>query len=262
MGLFRKKDKKNKKKLAKSGCLKKLGIFALFVGVFVIGLLNGLKNVDTLYGEQIRVVKEYIEAINEEVEVSQVITNPIGTYEEFQTVANESGFSGYTNLDGILMLNSTMILQDKIYGAILDNYIKQKDEFMSVGEFTVINQNTLKVVSVYNLTSVKNILSDAGDILPSKMYITTTYSYTISENENGDNQITVTEVSSLLNQLDQTKSDTILKYLKGASDSENINSFNIIDTYLFAIINDMAIKTESDLTITYEDSIGYFNFTK
>ena len=262
MGLFHKKDKNNKKKKSKKGCLKKLGIFALFVAVFVVGAINGFKNIENLYGEQISTVKSYIEAINEEPNVAEIITNPVATYAEFQDIASASGFSGYANLDWVLYLNSTMQLRDNVFGALLNNYINQKDEFMSVGELTVVNDNTLKVVAVYNLTSIKSLLSSAGDILPDKLYVTTTYTYSIIQNVNGDNQISVSGGTSILNQLSQTQHDTILKYLMGIDSETNTSSFNIIDTYLFSAINDMAIKTESSLTLVYQDHLGYFYFTK
>ena len=231
------------------------------MGVIIVGTISGLNSAKDLYGEKISVITDYIEELNKPVNESTLIVNPISPFTDFQNVANEAGFSGYTNLDGELFLNSTMSMQDKVFGSFLNSYIKQKEEMLSIGEFNITSENSLRIVFIYDLTDLKSLLSSIGDVVPNKMYITNTYTFSFYKDENNINQISVEKIDTLLNQMEKSKSDAIFSYLKSIDDKGISQLFKTYDDVLFKCVNDIAVKTQSNLSLSFVENVGYVNYS-
>lgn len=258
MKLFKKKEKKVNRD--KFGCLSKALVAFLFVGIIIVGTISGLNSAKELYGEKISVITEYIEELNKPVDEKTLIVNPIADYYTFQEQANTCGFSGYANLDGALSLNSTLSMRDNVFGALLNSYISTKEEMLSIAEFSITSENSLRIVFVYNLQELKSLLSSIGEIIPTKLYITNTYTFEFSKNENNVNQVSAQKIETLLNQMDKSMSDKIFNYLKGINDQGISNLFKIYDETIFKAINDIAIKTESTLNFSFTENLGYINY--
>ena len=264
MGLFikRKKSKFNNSNFFKK-FLKGFFIFTVVVAIIVIGSINGLRNAKDLFGEKLSVVIEYINDINKEVKESEVVSNPVASFESFQEKANIGGFSGYENLDGVLELQQTMELTDAELGVLLSNYLQSKENLLSIREFTVLENESIKIVFLYDLREIKKVLSLAGDIIPDKMYITNTYSYTFELDENNTQKIITNKTETIINKLTKERSEEIINYFKKIDTKEDVDGlFKEFDNYVFNILNDVIIKTESTLSISLIENQGYVTFTK
>lgn len=255
MRLFKKKEKKIKPG-NKKGCMTKLMVVILFLAVFVVGLVNGVNSISQLYGSRIETVMEYINAINEPINESEVIFNPVGAYTDFANEASTFGFNGYGNLDNVLTLETSMTYSDNIFGALISNHIHKKTELLTLGEFTISSQNTIRAVYVYDLGALSSALEEAGDIIPDKMYITVNYEYTIVDTGDGLKKITYTIINQQLNKLSISVSEDILKYMDKVDEADVQNPLDTYEEVVFSVINTIAIKTQSVLsldtgTITY-----------
>lgn len=261
MRLFKRKEKKLNKKKSKKGCLTKLAVVVLFLAVFFIGLANGVTAVQTLYGEELDVVGAYIEIINKPVTEEELILNPVATIEEFGAVADASGFVGYTNLNGLLELRETIKVEDRVFGAMINNHLKRENPLIYLGEFSITSENTIRMVYIYDLKDIKLLLDEAGDIIPNKMYITVDYEYTVVESA-GERRAQYTVVNKSLNQLDKETSDKILSYLDKVEQNNIENPLKTYDKHIFDTINNIGIKTSSMLYITVESNTGYVTYLK
>lgn len=255
MRLFKKKEKKIKPG-NKKGCMTKLMVVILFLAVFVVGLVNGVNSISQLYGSRIETVMEYINAINEPIDESEVIFNPVGAYTDFANEASTFGFNGYGNLDNVLTLETSMTYSDNIFGALISNHIHKKTELLTLGEFTISSQNTIRAVYVYDLGALSSALEEAGDIIPDKMYITVNYEYTIVDIGDGLKKITYTIINQQLNKLSISVSEDILNYMDKVDEADVQNPLDTYEEVVFSVINTIAIKTQSVLsldtgTITY-----------
>ena len=182
MRLFKKKEKKFKKKRqpGKTGCLPKLAVIAMFLVVLVVGVANGISNVSRIYGEKIEQVMGYINALNEEVKESEVIFNPVSDYRAFADEAIAYGFDGFGSLGNVLTLSGDMMtFSDSKFGALISNHINKETSLLTLGEFSITSQNTIRAVYVYDLSALGDALSEAGDIMPAKLYIIVNYEYTL-----------------------------------------------------------------------------------
>ena len=264
MGLFinRRKKKFNNTKLLKK-FFKGFFIFVVVVAIIVIGSVNGLRNADDLFGEKMSIVIEYINDINKKVEEEEVVSKPVATFESFQEKANIGGFLGYENLDGVLELQQTMELTDGELGILLSKYIQSKEELLSIREFTVLEDNAIKIVFLYDLRDIKKVLSVAGDIIPDKMYITNTYSYSFGIDHNNSQKIITNKTETIINALTKSRSEEIIKFFKQIDTKEDVDTlFKEYDNYVFSIINDIIIKTESTLSFSVVENQGYAVFAK
>lgn len=263
MKLFKKKEKKSKKEKSekRKGCLTKLMVFGLFLAVFIVGVAKGLQNVSQLYGEQISVVTEYIQSINKPVNESELIFNPIDTFQNFAIKAQSFGFYGYENLSDVLELEQSMTLKDNEIGALISSNLKKKTELLTLGEFSITSQNTIRAVFIYDLGTLSSVLEDAGNIVPEKMYITVDYEYTVTQTGDGESHINYVVVNKLLNQLEQSKSDQILGYLDKIDREDIQNPLDTYDSVVFNVLNTIALKTESTISLDVVSNQGYIYFT-
>ena len=260
MKLFKKKDKKLKKaRKGKSGCLSKLAIIAMFLVVLVVGVVNGINNVSRIYGAKIEQVMGYINALNEEVDPAEIILNPIKEYRDFANAAVTFGFNGYGSLGNVLTLTEdSMTYDDNVYGALISNHINKETALISLGEFSITSQNTIRAVYVYDLKALGDALAEAGDIIPNKLYIIVNYEYTIVDIMGGLKQVEYTVIDQQLNKLDKKVSEEILSYM-GKVDKADVQ--NPLDTYedvVFDVINTIAIKTQSVVSL----DTGSITYTK
>lgn len=257
MRLFKKKDKKEKKqKKGKKGCLTKLAVVGMFLFVFVIGLVNGIYNAGRLYGTEIEKVMSFINALNEPVNEAEVIFNPISDYTTFANEASTFGFNGYGALGDTLSLERTMTYSDSVFGALVSNHIHKKTDLLSLGEFSITSQNTIRAVYVYDLGALGDALAEVGDIIPEKMYITVNYEYTLVDIGDGLKKIEYTIIDQQLNTLKINLSEEILSYMEKVDKADVQNPLDTYEEVVFEVINVIAVKTQSVLsldtgTITY-----------
>lgn len=267
MGLFRKKNKP-KKVRDKQGCLMKVLFVVLLIVIVVFGTLGGLNMAKESYGDTLQKIADYIMEFND-VPTIETLHNRFGTeslspYIDFQNQATECGFSGDNLEDGPLSLETSLRMRDNVFGNAISRYLNSKTELLSIVAFTITSDNTITIIFEYNLKQVKVLLEDVGSIIPDRMFITNTFMFDIKYDEFLEiNQITATNTMTILNNMSKEKSDELFKYLKNVnSDKITTGLFNTYDTIVFTILNSIGMKTESNLSLTYEDGMGYISYNK
>ena len=260
MRLFKKKEKKLKKRSnGKSGCLTKLAVITMFLMVLVIGVANGIHNVSRIYGSKIEEVMGYINALNEEVDPAEVILNPVTDYRTFANEAATFGFNGYGSLGNVLTLeDDSMTYSDSAFGALISNHISKETDMLSLGEFSITSQNSIRAVYVYNLEALSEALAEAGDIIPEKLYIIVNYEYSIVDAGNGTKQVEYSIVNQQLNKLDVDISKQILDYMEKVDEADVQNPLDTYEEVVFSVINTIAIKTQSVVSL----DTGTISYTK
>ena len=259
MKLFKKKEKTPKIR-DRQGCLKKLAIVSMFILVFVLGLINGINGVVKLYGEKLETVATYIKKINEPVVESEIVFNPIAELSAFNNKADDVGFYGHNNLEDTLELQSdSMTYTDQEIGAFISSKLKNSEVLLSLGEFTISSQNTIRIVYIYDLSAISSAIEKAGEIIPQKLFITVNYEFDIEQTEFFEDQIKYTVLNKQLNKLEPEISDTILGYLDKVEESENVkNPLETYDEIVFDILNTIALKTQTRVSL----DVNTISFTK
>lgn len=251
---FTKKEKLNKQK---KGCLKPLiiGIVVLvLVGVLAI---FSIRNVFQLYGVSLKELNQYIDWISQEVNETELTTNPIKSADlaTFKQKAQASGFQIYDaggninfNLNQI-KLESSLTLNDYEIGAMINESGKaeNKTQIYSLLELSITENSdgryTLKTVVKFNLADIKSQLGKYGDKIPSNIYITSIgqISKVGSRVQTADNEI-------FINQLDSNQNKKLVEIITAiqAESQEDIKSIKDINNYLVAeILTDIAQKSNS-----------------
>lgn len=260
MKLFKKKEKKLKKgSNGKSGCLTKLAIVTMFLLVLVVGIANGVSNVNRIYGAKIEQVMGYIKALNEEMNPDEVIFNPVTDYRTFANEAFTFGFNGYGSLGNVLTLDAdSMTYSDSSFGALISNHIHKETDMLTLGEFSITSQNSIRAVYIYDLEALSEALAEAGDIIPEKLYIVVNYEYTIVDAGNGLKQVEYSIISQQLNKLDVEVSKEILDYMDKVDKADVQNPLDTYEEVVFSVINTIAIKTQSVVSL----DTGTISYTK
>ena len=251
---FTKKEKVNKEK---KGCLKPLIIGIVVLVVVGVLAIFSLRNVFQLYGVSLKDLNAYISWISQDVNESELTTNPIKSADltTFNQKATQSGLKIYDaggninfNLNQI-KLDSTLTLNDYEVGAMINESAKaeNKTQVYSLLELSITENSdgkfTLKTVVKFNLADIKAELGKYGEKIPSNIYITSIgqISKVGSRVQTADNEI-------FINQLDAQKNKKLVDLITSiqAESQEEIKSIKDINNYLVAeILTDIALKSNS-----------------
>ncbi len=232
-----------------------VGITVLVIVVF--SLIISLKDISNTYGVSLGTFSKYIEWLNEEVNETNIATNPIKSADitTFTTKANASGLEIYDANGNInfnlnyIGLNSTLELCDYEVGAMINEAAKSdaNAQIYTLLELTIKAESdgtfSLKTVVKFNLEDIKTQIGKMAKDLPNNIYLTS-----IGQVYKVGTRIQTADNKIFINQLSTEKNDKIVEFLKMAqADLDNdINSIEDINNYMVAeILTKLAQKSET-----------------
>lgn len=244
----------------KKGCLKSFIIGVVIIVVLGIITIFAIRDVLKVFGVNLKTFNEYVALLNEEVDESELTTNPIKT-NDLQTFKQKALESGLTIFDsnGNININSPTIgitenisLFDYEIGAMINNASVQTDggeQIFNMLELTITevsnNVFTLKSVVKLNLKEIKKAVGSYAKKLPDAIYLTSVGSVYVvgSRVQTKDNAIHI-------NQLKKEQNDKIVELLKkitGAMNEEDemVSIMDVNNYIVTEILTTLSQKTNT-----------------
>lgn len=257
MAFWKKKEKVSDPE-KKKGCLKKLIIgIVMVVGLGIITIIS-IKDTFKVFGVNITMFNEYMSWLNEDVDESKLVANPIKANDivTFKQKAEESGLgiydaNGNINFNiPVIDLDSTITLYDYEVGAMINNSASTKEEtqMFSLLELTII-ENTdgtykLKTVVKFDLKEVKKAVGKNAKQIPNYLYITSqgTANTVGSRVQTNSNTICINNLSNDKND----KLVSLLSTIMEENKDEEISNVSDINNYIVTeVLTTLAQKTSS-----------------
>lgn len=241
----------------KKGCLKNLIIGIVCLVVVGLIMIFSVRNTAEMYGVNLKTFNEYIGWLNEEVDETEITTNPIKSVDisTFKQKADESGLKIY-DLSGNINFNlnhidlsATLSLHDYEVGAMINESAKAEDssQTYSLLELSITENTdgrfTLTTVVKFDLSSIKKELGSYAKNIPSTIYITS-----VGQISKVGSRVQTSGNEIFINQLSNDKNEKLVELLTTIqleSDGD-IESIKDINNYLVAeILTTIAQKSNS-----------------
>lgn len=268
---FRRKSKEEKsiKPKIKKGCLKNLIIGIIILVIMGIAGVFAVRESLGVYGINLSQFNEYVEWLNEDVNESQLATNPIKSNDVtlFKNKARDAGFeiydaSGNVNLNlNSFALASSITLYDYELGAMINESAKSENQTQvyTLIELSIVQNTaddfTLTTVVKFNLADIKAQIGKNAKNIPDQIYITS-----IGKLSKVGSRFNSSENEIFINQLSADKNKAIVDMLNKVQDESEdaeIESIKDINNYMVAqILTNISQKVDGATA-----SLGNHTFT-
>lgn len=247
----------------KHGCLLKSAIFIVVTVVIIVVAIFSMKDSLQILGLKFETFKKYMNLLNEEVDVSAIVTNPISAedYNNFVTKANAAGFDVFdaqNNINiskGVIDLNQDLNLTSKELGAFMQKVVStanlaDQEDFelleLSVLPTATNNVYNFKTVAKINLNKSKAELGNNGKDFPAYLYLTTSSSCGVVSN-----RFVSFSSSVKLNNLSKDDNTNILSFIEEVFSTENqpYSLSSLVNNYLFSQLETIALKSSSSIIL-------------
>ena len=270
-----------KKEKTKRNGWKKL-LYALVIIVFILVIIFTVVSDFVSYDNPNATQKE-LTYLQEEFKESDILSSNSIRLSDINTAENELKRVGLTfftdgnfdenfDLDSHFIPSATFNLNDYEIGALFDRYINSSssvDNLLSIKELTLtLDQSTAEssiknyntqIVLLFNLKSIFKEISSSDVSYLENIYITiNTKSYIAPDNQ----FIILNEREVKINNLNEEKSNKVLKFINGSYSSDSsLNIEKISIDFLKSFINKIISKTNTLLSLSQTDELnGLFTF--